>query len=99
MKPVPCTCCGEPQDVDIAKNGRPYLTCWPCGAQTFVKGRRGMKMLETTYGAIVVTHHTGTTPAAAAAPAAPAARATAAAPAPAPTKPAVGGHRARKAGT
>lgn len=51
MKPVPCPCCGESMEISADKKGKPYAACWPCGAQVFVKAKRGVAMFEQRYGA------------------------------------------------
>jgi len=39
----PCPVCTEPRDIRLAKNGKPYLICDPCGIQLFVRGRVGVE--------------------------------------------------------
>jgi len=50
MRPVPCPACAEPMDVKPDVKGRPYGACYPCGAQLFVKGARGLVEFEKRYG-------------------------------------------------
>lgn len=50
MKPVLCLACDEPMEVKPDSKGRPYLYCYPCGAQTFVKSARGVALFEKKYG-------------------------------------------------
>ena len=39
----PCPVCAEPREIRATKNGKPYVTCDPCGVQLFVRGRVGIE--------------------------------------------------------
>lgn len=49
-KPWTCQVCGEPMDLDVDKRGYPYLNCFGCGVQTFVRRKPAVKLFYRDYG-------------------------------------------------
>jgi DNA-directed RNA polymerase subunit RPC12/RpoP len=45
MAKIPCFLCSQELTQRRDKNHKPYFVCDPCGVQTFVRGRQGVKNL------------------------------------------------------
>lgn len=43
---IPCFLCGALLQVKLTKNEKPYFICEPCGLQTFVRCKPGIKKLQ-----------------------------------------------------
>jgi transcription elongation factor Elf1 len=41
-KMFPCPVCGVATEVRITKKDKPYVTCYPCGIQLFIRGPAGV---------------------------------------------------------
>ena len=45
MPSVPCFLCGKQLDIRVDKNGKKYVICDGCGAQTFIRRQQGLENL------------------------------------------------------
>jgi chaperonin cofactor prefoldin len=45
MLKIPCFLCSQELTQRTDKNRKPYFVCDPCGVQTFIRGRQGIKNL------------------------------------------------------
>jgi hypothetical protein len=45
-KPFPCPVCGMALAIRIARTGKPYCHCDPCGIQLFFRHREGIQKLQ-----------------------------------------------------
>lgn len=45
-KVFPCPVCGAAHKIRVARTGKPYFHCDPCGIQLFFRGRRGIARLR-----------------------------------------------------
>ena len=42
----PCPTCGRGREVQIDRRGKPYISCYPCGIQLFVRLDEGIDKME-----------------------------------------------------
>ena len=47
MKQFICPICMENRDLRFDKHGKPYIVCDPCGVQLFIRGKDGIRKLES----------------------------------------------------
>src|SRR6267154_4952547 len=47
MAVLSCFLCGKELDQRMAKSGKPYFVCDPCGTQFFVRRRQGIEQLNS----------------------------------------------------
>jgi hypothetical protein len=46
---IPCFLCGRKLERRNSKTGKPYFVCDPCGIQSFVRGKKGIELLEDAF--------------------------------------------------
>jgi DNA-directed RNA polymerase subunit RPC12/RpoP len=46
---IPCFLCGRKLEKRTDKNRKPYFVCDPCGIQIFVRGKKGIELLEEAF--------------------------------------------------
>lgn len=49
-KTVPCLLCGEPMEIYASGNGKPYLDCFGCGVQVFIRRNSSVNRFDQLYG-------------------------------------------------
>jgi hypothetical protein len=52
QRTIPCFLCGNGLEIRTSKTNKPYLICEICGMQIFVRGKRGISLLNTKEQAI-----------------------------------------------
>jgi DNA-directed RNA polymerase subunit RPC12/RpoP len=50
MNSPTCLACGGTMQAFTGKQGKPYATCTPCGAQFFVRSKQGVERFTARYG-------------------------------------------------
>jgi hypothetical protein len=43
---IPCFLCQQDIEIKSSKRGKPYLVCNSCGIQTFIRGKKGIKLFS-----------------------------------------------------
>ncbi len=47
---LPCPLCHEPLDVELDKRGNPYLSCFGCGVQLFIRRKKAIAVFFERHG-------------------------------------------------
>lgn len=48
---LPCPLCHEALDVELDKRGNPYLSCFGCGVQLFIRRKKAIAVFFERHGA------------------------------------------------
>src|SRR5579859_5115931 len=50
QKTAVCLLCGEPMEIYASGNGKPYLDCFGCGVQVFIRRNSSVAQFDKQYG-------------------------------------------------